>query len=147
MKTKDYIMLEEAYLKVVKEQDDKFAPNDPEMQELSKQDPREVYDQEDEEETPSVSNKSPYQKFILDKSTLIEEVILKEMKRVTDEASDMFSEQDQKDPRFIIMNVVDHLLKFLNSESFSDKVLNTQTFKSKFNFDYDAAEDKFIQNN
>lgn len=147
MKTKDYTMLEEAYLKVLKEQDDKYAPNDPEMQELSKQDPREVYDQEDEEETPNISNKSPYQKFISDKANLIEEVILKEMKTATDEASDMFSEQDQKDPAFIIMNIVDHLLKCLNSESFSDKVLNTQTFKSKFNFDYDAEEDKFTQNN
>lgn len=54
MKLKDDTLLEEAYLKVVKEQDEKFSSNDPEMKELAKPSLAEYYDQE---ETPSIKIK------------------------------------------------------------------------------------------
>jgi hypothetical protein len=47
MKNKDQILLEQAYLKIIKENEDKFQPHDPEMQELSKIGMGEEYPEEE----------------------------------------------------------------------------------------------------
>lgn len=47
MKNKDQILLEQAYSKILKENEDKFQPHDPEMQEMSKVGMGEEYPEED----------------------------------------------------------------------------------------------------
>ena len=47
MKNKDQILLEQAYSKIVKENEGKFQPYDPEMQDLSKAGMGEEYPEED----------------------------------------------------------------------------------------------------
>jgi hypothetical protein len=51
MKNKDQILLEQAYLKIIKENEDKFQPHDPEMQELSKIGMGEEYPEEEAPES------------------------------------------------------------------------------------------------
>jgi len=61
MKNKDQVLLEQAYSKILLEEDDKFQPNDPEMQELSKIGLGEEYP-EDEDPRNLETDSSPEEK-------------------------------------------------------------------------------------
>jgi hypothetical protein len=56
MKSKDQILLEQAYSKILRENEDKFQPHDPEMQELSKIGIGEEYPEEDNLEPETEDN-------------------------------------------------------------------------------------------
>jgi hypothetical protein len=53
MKSKDQILLEKAYLQILKEQEDKFQPHDPEMQAMSQKGLGEEFPEDQIEEPPT----------------------------------------------------------------------------------------------
>jgi hypothetical protein len=125
MKTKDTILLENAYSKILKEQDDKFQPNDSEMQELSKQDYSEFSDEKENIEDVSQTEPTNYQNFINNKVKTLEDNIINVIKKSIEEAK-LNSQSDSEDVETdTIMNIVDGLQRFLNNSDLKYKILGT----------------------
>ena len=125
MKTKDTILLENAYSKILSEQEDKFQPNDPEMQELSKQDYRETSDEPENVENSTSAESTPYQSFINKKVKTLEDNIINVIKNSIEEAK-LNSQSDSEDVETeTIMNIVDGVQRFLNSSDLKYKILST----------------------